>query len=778
MAEGLELATAYVRIIPTTEDIKSNLTSAMSKDGIQAGKESGEQSGKSFLGSFSTTTGKIGKTLGGIGDTLSKNVTAPIAAGGAAIMASWGQVDSGLDIIVQKTGASGDALKAMQDSATNLATSMPVSFEDAGTAIGEINTRFGVTGSQLESLSGDFLRFAQLNGTDVNNSIDIVQKSLSAFGLTADDAGAMLDTMNKVGQDTGISMDVLAQDMVTNSTALQGMGLNAASSATLLGNLEKSGVDVQAAMQGMTKVQAYAAKNGISMQEALTKAVSSSGDAIEVFGARSGAKLYDAFQNGTLSVDMFTDSTTNLTDNLGSVSDTFEATLDPADQWQTVLNNLMTIGYEVGNAVMPMIQQAVDTVVPIIQELSDKWNSLSPEMQDTIIKAALVAAAVGPMVTGFSKAFGVVSNVTNGLNLLKTGPLAGILGPIAAVVAIIAVLVAAFMNLWNTNEGFRDAITGIWEGIKETFSGLVDGITERLNALGINWETVTSTIKAIWDGFCQVLAPVFEGVFQQISNVFKFITNTILSVLDIFIGIFTGDWSGALNGVKNLFKGAWDFVTNTFRNVANTLSSVLNTILGFFGTDLGSIKSTVTDTFNNIKQSISDKITAAKQAVSDAIGAIKGFFSNLSLKFPKLDTGFIQTAKQTISDAVNKIKGLFNFSWSLPHINVPHFSVSGGKAPWGFGGKGSLPSVSVSWYAKAMDQPILLDSATIFGASENTLLGGGERGDEIIYGRNSLMRDIRASVERPSVNYVQNNYSPKALNRLEIYRQTRALIGA
>ena len=98
---------------------------------------------------------------------------------------------------------------------------------------------------RLEELSQQFLKFAQINNVDVNSSIDNVQKAMSAYGLSADDAGAMLDTLNKVGQDTGISMDTLEQLMVQNSTALQSMGLNASDSAVLLGQLEKSGADVQ-----------------------------------------------------------------------------------------------------------------------------------------------------------------------------------------------------------------------------------------------------------------------------------------------------------------------------------------------------------------------------------------------------------------------------------------------------------------------------------------------------------------------------------------------------
>ncbi|MCI7166155.1 MAG: hypothetical protein MR967_04335, partial [Holdemanella sp.] len=87
----------------------------------------------------------------------------------------------------------------------------------------------------------------------------------------------------------------------------------------------------------------------------------------------------------------------------------------------------------------------------------------------------------------------------------------------------------------------------------------------------------------------------------------------------------------------------------------------------------------------------------------------------------------------------DKIKNAFNFSWSLPHLNLPHISVKGGKAPFGIGGKGSLPSFSIQWYKKAMDEPYILDKPTIFGQANNgQLLGGGESGQEVISGKQKL----------------------------------------
>ena len=95
-----------------------------------------------------------------------------------------------------------------------------------------------------------------------------------------------------------------------------------------------------------------------------------------------------------------------------------------------------------------------------------------------------------------------------------------------AVVAVIAVLIAAFVNLWNTNEDFKNSILSIWEQIKFTFERLTFGIVDQINALGFDFQNFGELLKAIWNGLCSVLAPMFEGVFQHISDIFTFVTDT------------------------------------------------------------------------------------------------------------------------------------------------------------------------------------------------------------------------------------------------------------
>lgn len=452
------------------------------------------ESGAATLEDYSKKVQGFSEKTGQIGSSLNKNVTAPVAAAAGGVMAAWSQVDEGMDIIVQKTGATGDALEGMQNSARNIAKNIPTDFETAGSAVGEVNTRFHLTGKELEDLSTKFVEFSSLNDTDVSSSIDSVQKALEAFGLGAEDAGAMLDTMNKVGQDTGISMDSLSQLMVTNAASLKELGMSAADAATFLGQCETSGVDTSAVMTGLKKALTNASGEGKTMKEALSELqntmlnAETSADAynaaVDLFGSKAGPTLAEFCKDGKLN---FEDLGASLDDNLGSVENTFNATLDPADQFKVTLNQLKDAGFDVGNALGPVLAECLQVVTPILKDLIESWNSLSPETQEMIIKCALLAAALGPVFSIVSKVSGGISSVISVgakvapvMSKAKTafGAFNAVLmaNPVLLVVIAVTTLIAILVTLYNKCEWFRNGVNAAFGGIKSFIAGVVDSI--------------------------------------------------------------------------------------------------------------------------------------------------------------------------------------------------------------------------------------------------------------------------------------------------------------
>ena len=121
---------------------------------------------------------EVGDKVSEVGDSMTKNLSVPIVAAGGAAVAAFTEVDAAEDALIKKTGATGEELDSMKSIMEDIATSIPTDFETAANAVGEVNTRFGVTGDELETLSAQFVKFAQLNNVDVSSAIDDTQKAM------------------------------------------------------------------------------------------------------------------------------------------------------------------------------------------------------------------------------------------------------------------------------------------------------------------------------------------------------------------------------------------------------------------------------------------------------------------------------------------------------------------------------------------------------------------------------------------------------------------------
>lgn len=225
-----------------------------------------------------------------------------------------------------------------------------------------------------------------------------------------------------------------------------------------------------------------------------------------------------------------------------------------------------------------------------------------------------------------------------------------------------------------------------------------------------------------------VIPVIIENVAIAIFNSFPAIIETVSGLIDSVVTL-----------VLDLLIGGWTRMKN---DATTQLSAVFSVISGA----LENIKAKFSEIFSGIFEAVTGKIDEIKSYITSGIENARdtaaGILDSIKQKF----TDIFEGAKEIVSNAIDYIKGLFDFEWSLPDISLPHFNIEGGVAPYGLGGQGSFPSISVDWYAKAMSQPMILDEAAIFGAANGRLLGGGEAGAEMIYGRDNLMNDITAAV--------------------------------
>ena len=755
----------------------------------------------------------VGDKITGVGTSLSTHVTAPIAAVGAASLAAFKEVDEGADIVKMKTGAAGQALKDMQDQANEIATSIPTDFATAGSAIGEVNTRFGLTGDALKDLSQQFVEFASVNDTDVSTSIDNVSSVLNAFGMDTSQAGGMLDVLNSVGQATGLSMDTLSTDLSQNAAQLKSMGLNATQSAQFLGNVEMSGLDVSTAMAGMKKAMKNAAADGKTLDQALSEfsdtMYSNKSDteklqaAYDLFGSKAGASIYNAMQTGKLSLSGFS---SDMSSFQGNVEQTFNDTLDPIDKFKTTMNQLKVTGAEVGNSLATVLAPMLEQAAAALKKFAGFWNGLPEPMQQFIVKAALVAAAIGPVLIGVGKVVSAAGTVTSVIGKVMTSvgglstgltafssisllPMIGIIaGVVAAVVAVIEIvkhwgqITEWFKGVWDkvcsgvktVGEGLASFFTGLWSGIKSgtetawngiktgvstvwngmksgastVFNGIKTGITNAWNAVKTNTSTAWNNIKTaasnVWNGMKSGATTVFNGIKTHITNAWNTLKSNTSSTWNSIKSGATSIWNGmksgattTFNGIKTNIANAWNAVKSNTSTVWSGIKSVVQQhgggIKGVISTAVDGYKSIWKAGFNVINQTTGGKLGEALSTARSKLSDIKNAF-----------TDKMNGAKEAVRGAIDRIKGFFHFSWSLPSLKLPHVSISGHFSL----NPPSAPHFSISWYKKAMEGGMILNKPTVFGMQGNTLLAGGEAGDEAVVGVNSLMSMIQKAVGR------------------------------
>ena len=588
----------------------------------------------------------VSEKIGNVGAELTKKVTAPIAAVGAASLKAFTEVDEGMDTIVKKTGATGEALEEMQNIARDMATTIPTSFETAGAAVGEVNTRFGLMGEELSDLSTKFVQFADLNGTDVSASIDSVQAAMAAFNIESSKAGDVLDILNKAGQDSGISMDTLSNSLLTNAASLTEMGFGLESAAGLIANLEKNGVDSSAAMAGLKKAFANATADGKTMEEALAELESTmqSADsnteayqaALDLFGNKAGPQLAKAIKEGRLSLDEASNAVTDYGD---SVSKTFEATQDPVDQFTVNMNKLKLVGEDIVNSSAPLITDAMEKMAEVIQGVSDKWNSLNDGQKEAVIQFALVAAAIGPVLSVISGVIGTISTISStigsfvgflptigaaisGVGAVITGTILPAIGaavtaiiPVLPIIAAVAAAIAAVILVVKNWGAITDWISEKWATLtaflSEKTAEIQTFFTEHLGIIG---ELIATKIE--------IIKTVITAAVAIIQTVFTAFGETIKAISE-------GDWSR----IGEIWSNAWAKIQMI---IAQAIVKIVKSVM-----DLGS----------KIKEGFMDIINSAKEWGSHLL---QNFIDGIMAKWEAL--------KQTVANVAQTVKDFLGFT--------------------------------------------------------------------------------------------------------------------
>lgn len=497
----------------------------------------------------------VGDKVTKAGEGLTKNVTAPIVGVGAASIKAFSEVDDGLDIVTKKTGQSGEALKEMQESAKNLATSIPTDFETAGAAIGEVNTRFDLTGQELEDLSGQFIKFAQLNDTDVSTSIDQVQKAMAAFGVDTKDAGGFLDLLTVQAQNTGVDMNTLLTSMTSNAAALSEMGMQADGAAIFLAQLEESGVDASSVLTGMKKALANAAKEGKPMSEAMSDLQKSIAGAktdeegmqkaMELFGTKAGPTMWKALKEGQVSFRTLASDSYDFTESMGAVDQTFEGTLDPIDGFKTMMNQLKITLADLAGPIQTLLEPAFEKLKTVVTTLSEKFQALSPQQQEMIVKIAGIIAAIGPLLVIGGKIISLVGSIMT-LAPMLAGAISAISLPVLGIIAGIAALIAIGVLLYKHWDEIKAKAAELKDWLSEKFEAIKEAISTKITAtkdkISETFEKIRSTIKDKIASAKKTVLQLFEDIKNGIKSKIERAKEIVKSAVDKIKQIFTFEW--------------------------------------------------------------------------------------------------------------------------------------------------------------------------------------------------------------------------------------------
>lgn len=624
-------------------------------------------------------------------------VTGAVVGMGAAAVKTTADFDAEMSTVQSISGATGDDFDALRDKALEMGSTTAFSASEAASAMEYMAMAGWSTEDMLDGIAG-VMNAAAASGEDLAATSDILTDGLTAFGLAASDSAHFADVLVAAGNNANTSVAMMGETFkyagavcgtlgitVEDCAIATGLMGNAGIKASQAGTALRSGLsklidpttEAAAAMEQYGFNIATTADGSVDFMGTMQNLRSAMGDLDATTQAQALSTIFgtEAMSGWAAIVSASDEDFQNLTNAIydceGAAQAAADVKLDNLSGQITILKSTIEgIAIQIGDLLMPTIRNVVAT----IQEWAAAFAAADEDTKKTILTVAGVVAAIGPLILGVSKVIKTVKNVVNAFKLMKTGlaavkvALAGVSAPVLAVVAVVAALVAAFMHLWNTNEGFRTAIIDIWNEIKNTVGTFIEGLKERLGGMGITFESVSAAIKTVWNALCEFLAPVFEGAFQHISNTLTAVTNHILGVVDFFIALFKGDWEGCWEAVKGIFANAWEYAKNTFSNWVTTIRGVADVILGWFGTDWNTVWTSISTFFVNLWNNIKNFFVGLWNGI---VTTITGILNTISSIFTSAWNGIkntISTVWNTISTivstAVNTVKSVISTVWN------------------------------------------------------------------------------------------------------------------
>lgn len=396
--------------------------------------------------------------------------------------------------------------------------------------------------------------------------------------------------------------------------------------------------------------------------------------------------------------------------------------------WETVWTNVKTFFSDTWNAISSFFSGILTGIKTFF---TDTWNAIVSFFSG--ILSGIYSSVTGTMTEIHDTFTNIWDSITGFLSgaweTIKNIVTVGIMAVKEIISAAFQIITLPFRFIW---ENCKDTVLSIWETIKSVIGEKIDAVKEKITAVttaisnvaSAAWNAISSTASSLWEGIKGTIGSKIDAAKEKVSTATSAITSVASSA-----------WSSVSSTASSLWNTISSTVSSKISAASSAVSSATSTITSVASSAWSSVSSTASSQWESIRSTITSKLSSAKSTVSSLMSGItstmsSGLSSALSTVSGKFSSIYstisskMSAARDAVGNAISALKSKFNFSWSLPHLKLPHVSISGSFSI----NPPSVPHFGISWYKDGG----ILTRPTIFGAAGNNLLAGGEAGAEAV----------------------------------------------
>lgn len=663
-----------------------------------------------------------GEKLKTVGDNISSAgqkmlpVTAAVTGLGTAAVTTAANFESSMSQVQATMGVTKDAMSTVDgqsvntmDTLSELAKKMGAETAFSAKECADALNYLALAGYDTQQMCDTLptvLNLAAAGDIDLASASDMVTDAMSALGMGVDESTKMVDQMAKTASSTNTSVAQLGEGILTIGATAKSIKGGTAELNTALGILANNGIkgaeggthlrNVILSLQNPTdKAAAQMDALGVSVYDSngnmrsLNDILGDLNKSMDGMTSADKANIIATIFNKTdlASVNALLANTgdtwdslqNSITNSAGAAQQMADTQLDNLQGQITILKSALEgLAISFGELLMPAIKQIVDWV----QKFVDWLNSMDEGTKKVIVTVALLAAAIGPVLIVIGKVISavgtimtVVPKIASAISTVKTAFAAlnvtMLANPIVLIIAAITALVAAFIYLWNTNEGFRQFWIDLWEGIKQAVITAWNAITSFLSTA---WESILSLAQTVWGGISGFFTTLWEGIkgvftsaWEAISGVMTTIWNTITSIwqsiydtisplLEAFRYLFETIFEAIRILIERALTAISQKISEMWNGIVTFLTPILETIKNIFQTVWTAIQTVITTVLTAIKNVVITIWNAIKTAVTTVLNAIKGVVSSVWNSIKSVVSTVMNTIKNTVSSIWNSVK--------------------------------------------------------------------------------------------------------------------------